>query len=61
MKKHLLPILAAVAAVCAFPACTTVHEDHTPPVTHTSTTTTSESVMHRPVGSAVESTTVRSY
>ncbi len=61
MKKQMTLALAALTAVLAFPACTSVHEDSSPR-THTATTTTSESVVHRPVQStAVESTTVRSY
>lgn len=61
MKKQLTLALAALTTVFVLPACTSVHEDATPR-TRTATTTTSESVVRRPVtSSAVESTTIRSY
>ncbi|MDB6171686.1 MAG: hypothetical protein JWL59_997 [Chthoniobacteraceae bacterium] len=59
MKKHIALALVALVAAVLLPACTTVEAPS--PTVHSTTTETSETSVHRPVGSSVESTTVRSY
>ncbi len=59
MKKQIILAVLATAFLAVLPACTTVEPA---PQTHTSTTSTTETSVHRPVSSAtVESTSVRSY
>lgn len=60
MKKQLILAALATATIGLLPACTTVEQ--TPaPQTHTSSSTTTETSVHRPVSTSVESTSVRSY
>ena len=59
MKTLILSCLAT-AAFLALSACTTVEERHEPTVQST-TTTTEESTVHRPVGATTETRTTRSY
>lgn len=56
MKTLILSCLA-LAALLSLPACTTVHE----PTAHTSTTTTEETIVRRPVGATTETRTVQTY
>ncbi|MEA3208206.1 MAG: hypothetical protein QOE70_1263 [Chthoniobacter sp.] len=59
MKKLILLCLATAASL-SFPACTTVEEKHEPSV-HSTTTTTEESTVHRPVSATTETRSIRAY
>lgn len=59
MKTLILASLAA-SAFLSFSACETVEERHAPSV-HSTTTTTEESTIHRPVEATTETRTIRSY